>query len=80
MSIAISRIKSKYKDSFKLEKTIIAIHESPDIPVIEKTKAIASINSTLNMILDSIEKIASTEKITQEQLDEIVSEVYNIDY
>ncbi len=80
MSIAISRIKSKYKDSFKLEQTIIAIHESPDIPVIKKAEAIASINSTVNMILTDIDIIAYTEKITKDQLDEIFSEVYNTDY
>ncbi len=80
MSIAISRIKSKYKDSFKLERTIRAIHESPDIPAIKKAKAIASINSTLNMILTDIDIIAYTEKITQDQLDEIFSEVYNTNY
>jgi hypothetical protein len=80
MSIAVSRIKSKYKDSFKLEQTIIAIHESPDIPVIQKAKAIASINSTLNMILTDIEIIAYAEKINQDQLDEIFSEMYNIAY
>ena len=80
MSIAINRIKSKYKDSFRMEKAIVAVQESLDITTVRKVKIIAEINSIINKILTDIEVIAYTEKMTQCELDEIFSEVYNTDY
>ncbi len=80
MSIAISRIKSKYVKCFDLEKVIVAVHKSLNIPTIRKAKIISEINSILNMILTDIEIIAYAEKITRDELDEIFSEVYNTAY
>ena len=70
--VAIRLIKSKYKESFKIEDKIVKLLQEKS----KNTYTISNLYTHIDILLTDIDILAWGNNITKEELDLIFSEVY----